>query len=76
MLKYAEKGYFCDSILYHANKKDSLLRAALLVKDEQLKISDKVITGQAKKITRLNWIVAGLGTMSAGLLLALLVVLF
>ena len=54
LLKFAEKGYLCDSLIKVEHDKNHLLREAIEVKDSQLKLSGDFITSQTVKIRRLR----------------------
>jgi len=59
ILKFAEKGYFCDSIIQYKNEQDSILRETIQIKDRQLSVSINIIDGQNLKIRRLKTLSGG-----------------
>lgn len=75
LLKYAEKGYFCDSIVFIKNAQDSILREAIEAKDNQLEISARVINGQMLKIKRLKWLAGVVGFCGLAGIIAVLALL-
>ena len=73
LLKYAEKGYFCDSIINQYEAKDSIYKEVIKAKDVQLNAAAGVITEQAVKIKRLRITVGALSGLSLLLLLVQLI---
>jgi len=73
LLKFAEKGYLCDSIIQYKDEQDSILRSTLEIKDKQITVSTHIINGQIVKIRRLRLVSGSLG-VGLGLCLIFLIV--
>jgi len=82
LLKDAELGLVCDSLLINRALKIVELERVIDVKDEQIRLGGDVIQKQSnklkksnKKIDRLRWLGWGLGTIAAveALILALII---
>jgi hypothetical protein len=70
LLKWAEKGYLCDSLISIEHDKNQLLREAIGIKDNQIGLSGDLIAQQIITIKRLKMGLVGLGSLAV--LLAIL----
>ena len=77
LLKYAEKGYFCDTLTFHYEKKDSILRKAIDLKDEEIQLAERLIQAQIVEIDRLKrkikWFKIGCISLGSGFIVASIV---
>ena len=72
LLKYAEKGYICDSLIIVYDKKIETFEQIVSKKNSEILLSQKLIESQLneidKHVRREKWLKLGLGVLSGALI--------
>lgn len=76
LLKHAEKGYICDSLITKYVEKDSLRQEIIKEKDGQLKLSENLVNALNNDLQvankKIKWLWFGLGMSGIGIILAVI----